>query len=79
MQWHEAAEKTGHSGGDFFVVHEFIDAIRAGRPSPIDAYDAAAWSSIIALSGKSIREGGAPQEIPDFTRGAWTSRKRVIG
>ena len=73
--WHEEAEKTGHSGGDFFVIQQFIGAIRTGRPSPIDAYDAAAWSSITALSARSIRDGGKPQEIPDFTRGAWETRK----
>ena len=70
----EQAIKTGHGGADYFVVAEFLEAIRAGRPSPIDACDAAAWSCIIPLSAASIRAGGAPQEIPDFTRGAWEKR-----
>ncbi len=73
----EQARKSGHGGADYLVVSEFVDAIRAGRPAPIDACDAAAWSCIIPLSAASIRAGGAPQEIPDFTRGAWTRNKPV--
>ena len=74
---YEQASKTGHGGADYFVVAEFLEAIRAGRPAPVDACDAAAWSCIIPLSAASIRAGGAPQAIPDFTRGAW--KKRVPG
>ena len=67
-QWAEQAAKTGHGGADFFVMLEFLETLRTGRPSPIDAVDAAAWSCVIPLSAKSVREGGAPQEIPDFGR-----------
>jgi hypothetical protein len=56
-------------------VQEFLDSVRAGGPPPIDAADAAAWSVIIPLSAKSIAEGGAPQEIPDFTKGKWETRR----
>lgn len=72
--WAEGRERaagTGHGGGDFFVLHEFLKTVRSGGPPPINVYDAAAWSVIIPLSGKSIAEGGAPQAIPDFTRGKW--------
>ena len=65
------AEETAHGGTDFFVIREFIDAVRGGRPSPVDVYDAVTWSSIIPLSAESIRAGGKPVEIPDFTRGKW--------
>lgn len=69
------AAKAGHGGADYFEIHEFIETIRSGRPSPIDGYDAAAWSSIIPLSAESIRRGGDSVEIPDFTGGAWERRK----
>lgn len=75
--WREhraAAEKTGHAGGDFFVLHQFIECVRRGGPSPIDVYDAAAWSAITPLSELSLNEGGRVVEIPDFTRGKWESR-----
>jgi len=74
-RWQEEARKTGHGGADFFEVREFIDAVRAGGPSPIDVYDAVTWSSIIPLSAESIRGGGKPVEIPDFTRGKWKGAK----
>ncbi len=65
------AQKTGHGGADFFVISEFLDVLRTGRPSPTDARDAAAWSSIIPLSAASVAAGGKPMEIPDFTEGKW--------
>ncbi len=74
-QFRDQAAGTGHGGGDFFVVNEFLKTVRAGSKPPIDACDAAAWSVVIPLSGKSIAEGGAPQEIPDFTGGKWETRK----
>jgi predicted dehydrogenase len=67
----QQAAQSGHGGADFFVAQQFVGAVLSGGPSPIDAADAAAWSSIIPLSAASIRAGGAPQEIPDFTEGAW--------
>jgi len=69
--WREEASRSGHSGGDFFVVQQFLQAVRSGAPPPIDAVDAATWSCVIPLSAASIRAGGAPQKVPDFTEGAW--------
>ena len=71
----EKAKDSGHGGADFFVVYDFLETVRNGGPAPVDAYDAAAWSSIIPLSGKSITEGGTVQEIPDFTNGKWETAK----
>jgi predicted dehydrogenase len=69
--WREQASHSGHSGGDFFVVQQFIEAAQGRIPTPIDAADAATWSCVIPLSAASIRAGGAPQKVPDFTEGAW--------
>ena len=63
------AKGSGHGGVDYFVMKEFFDALRNNSPSPIDAYDAAAWSCIVPLSAESIRRGNARVEIPDFTGG----------
>ena len=41
---------------------------------PVDVYDAASWMVISALSEMSIAKGGAPIDIPDFTRGKWILR-----
>jgi predicted dehydrogenase len=63
----ENAKKTGHGGGDWFVMRDFVDAVRSGK-SPIDLYDAVAWTSIRPLSEASIRAGGKPVEVPDFRK-----------
>lgn len=74
-QYAEEAEKTQHGGGDFFPIREFVKAIRTGGPAPVDVYDAVTWSSILPLSGQSLRAGNKAVEIPDFTRGKWKTRK----
>jgi predicted dehydrogenase len=73
----EEARKSGHGGADYFVMAQFLEAIRNDKPAPIDVYDAAAWSCIIPLSAASLRAGGAPQEIPDFTHGKWRKRAPI--
>jgi hypothetical protein len=40
-------------------------------------YDAAAWSSIIELSVRSVATGSMPASIPDFTRGLWKAIKPI--
>ncbi|GAF69669.1 unnamed protein product, partial [marine sediment metagenome] len=59
-----------HGGADYFTTRSFLETLRAGTKSPIDVYDAVAWSSIIPLSAASIRAGGKPQPFPDFMKGA---------
>lgn len=66
--------RGGHDGMDWLVFRAFFDAAKAGRPTPIDVYDAASWMSISCLSEQSIAMGGAPVAIPDFTNGKWLDR-----
>jgi hypothetical protein len=73
------AENSGHGGMDFFVDNAFIECIKQNKEFPLDVYDLAAWYSITPLSEKSIKENGQPQDIPDFTKGAWKTRKPVFG
>ena len=70
----EEQKASGHGGMDYFIYREFVDCIKEGRTFPIDVYDAAAWMCITCLSEKSIANHGAPQEIPDFTNGAYKTR-----
>lgn len=75
--WTRSADEAagaGHGGMDYFVVRAFLDALARGARPPVDVYDAAAWSAIIPLSGKSIAEGGKPQDFPDFTGGKWETQ-----
>ncbi len=71
----EYAEGSGHGGMDFFVDHAFVEAVKRQVSTPLDAYDAAAWSAITPLSEESIANNGEPQDFPDFTRGQWMRRK----
>jgi len=54
-----------------------IDCLRNGLPLDQDVYDAAAWSSIFALSGQSVGNKSKTVDVPDFTRGAWKTNKKV--
>ncbi len=66
-----AAEKkligdAGHGGGDFFVIREFFNCIRENKPHQFDVYFATAMASVAILSHRSIIEGSAPFDVPDF-------------
>lgn len=72
------AEGAGHGGMDFFVIHAFVEALKAAAPMPIDVYDAVAWSAITPLSEQSIAENNKTLEFPDFTEGKWKDRKPIF-
>ena len=63
----EEAAQTGHGGGDYFVISDFIDMIRKDEEPWIDVYDSAAWSVVTPLSQESIRNGNSSVKFPDFT------------
>ncbi|MBN1341593.1 MAG: Gfo/Idh/MocA family oxidoreductase [Phycisphaerae bacterium] len=67
----DAANKTGHGGGDYFVLSDFVEMARHDREPFVDVCDSATWSSVMPLSKKSIEKGSASVEIPDFTGGKW--------
>ncbi len=69
------AEGAGHGGMDFIMLNNFFDVVRGKKEVPLDAYDAAAWSAVSALSEMSVARGGASVDFPDFTRGQWIKRR----
>ncbi len=73
--WQGYDASGGHGGMDYLLLRAFITSAKAGVEPPIDAYDAATYMVITALSEKSIAEGGAPQAVPDFTTGRWMNRE----
>lgn len=70
----EKAKGAGHGGMDFLEDVRLIESLRNGEPMDMDVYDAAAWSVVGPLSGRSVANNGESQKIPDFTRGAWQRR-----
>jgi hypothetical protein len=76
--WRDITEeeiKAGHGGMDTLILRSFFDAVRDGRPMPIDVYDAASWMVISCLTEASIANGGQSIDIPDFTGGRWIMRE----
>ncbi|MBA0052445.1 Gfo/Idh/MocA family oxidoreductase [Streptomyces sp. AJS327] len=74
--WKDHPEPPGgHSGMDYIMLFRLVQCLRLGLVPDFDVYDAALWSSPVPLSHASIRANGAPQEIPDFTRGLWEKER----
>ena len=72
--WRRLAEKArdgGHGGMDFVMNWRHLDCLRRGVTLDSVVYDAAAWSSIIELSTRSVAADSLPVKMPDFTRGLW--------
>ncbi|NQU41962.1 hypothetical protein HQ520_01660 [bacterium] len=68
-RWPELSEwaaKTGHGGGDFWVLYYFARNILYGEPAPFDVYNAADCTLPGILAYRSTLENGAPQDVPDF-------------
>ena len=64
----------GHGGMDYIEFRVFFDCLNDGKEFPIDVYDMATWMAITPLSEESIKNGGKPVEIPDFTNGKYKYR-----
>ena len=64
-------ELCGRRWIDYAMDCRLIHCLRNGLPLDINVYDAALWSSLVELTDTSANNGGAPVEIPDFTRGKW--------
>ena len=77
-RWSNETKGAGHGGMDFFVIHAFVESIKRKMPTPMDVYDAAAYSAITPLSEHSIELGNQTVEFPDFTGGQWMYRKPVF-
>ena len=64
-------ELCGRRWIDFAMDSRLIYCLNNGLPLDMDVYDAAEWSCLVELTETSAKNGGAPVEIPDFTRGRW--------
>ncbi len=56
---------------NYMMDRHLVKCLQKGLVPDINVYDAAAWSCITELSETSVRKGGIPVKIPDFTRGRW--------
>ncbi|MFH8369923.1 Gfo/Idh/MocA family protein [Streptomyces sp. NPDC018031] len=74
--WKEHSNPPGgHGGMDYIMLFRLVQCMRLGLVPDFDVYDAATWTAPVPLSHLSIKAKGAPQEIPDFTRGLWRKER----
>jgi len=62
----ELAAKTGHGGGDFWVMYYFARQILFGTPAPFEIYSAADVTIPGILAYRSSEEGGKPFDVPNW-------------
>ena len=71
----EMAARTGHGGGDFWVLYHFARQILTGEHAPFDLYAACDVTIPGILAYRSSLEDGQPYDVPDFRnprdRAAW--------
>ena len=67
----ETAKGSDHGGSDGIMLSRIAECLHKGIPLDQNVYEGCFWSSVTPLSAKSIKENGAPQIFPDFTRGNW--------
>jgi len=62
----EKGAAAGHGGGDYFIVRDFIDAVKGVKPPFIDVYEACEWTAVGLLSALSVSNRGRAMDMPDF-------------
>lgn len=71
----DEAMGAGHGGGDYFVVQQFIGAIRGDGPCPSGIHEAMDITLPGLISQQSILQDGAWLEVPDSR--TWTGAAPV--
>ncbi|MGH2369632.1 MAG: Gfo/Idh/MocA family protein [Chloroflexota bacterium] len=62
----EAAVPGGHGDSEYWMMRDFVRAVRGEAPPAIDIYDAVEYTAPGICAHLSAEGGGAPVEIPDF-------------
>lgn len=70
--------KSGHAGGDFFIVEDFINAIRTGEQPEWDVYKACEWTAVGLLSSLSVTNNGKNIPVPHFRPNMPLEEKKII-
>ena len=59
------AREAGHGGGDYFVVMDFVDAVKGVKPPVTGIHEAMDMTLPGLVSQESIRRGGEWLDVPD--------------
>ncbi len=68
---------AGHGGGDFFIVEDFIQAIRKNEQPALDVYKACEWTAVGLLSALSVTNRSKTLQVPHFRPAMPLEEKRV--
>ena len=64
----EEQNKAGHGGGDFFIVEDFVNAIKTNTQPDLDVYKACEWTAVALLSELSATNNGRTIDMPNFRK-----------
>jgi hypothetical protein len=59
------AGSGGHGTSEYWLLQDFVAAVRGERPAPIDVYRALDYTLPCIYAVASAAAGGAPMEVPD--------------
>lgn len=62
------AKDAGHGSSDFYVMYNFVSAIRGKNAEIIDVYEACDMFLPGLFAYFSVLDGGTPKAVPDFRR-----------
>ncbi len=70
-------DSAGHGGGDYYIVKDFIDAIKTNTQPELNVYKAAEWTSVALLSQLSVTNNGKVLEVPNFRKNMTWEEKKI--
>lgn len=73
----ESQRRAGHDGGDYFIVEDFINAVRDNRQPDLDVYTACEWTAAGLLSSLSVTNNGKTMEVPHFRPAMPLEEKKI--
>ena len=73
----EAQTSAGHNGSDFFIVEDFINAVRENRQPDLDVYTGCEWTAVGLLSALSVTNGGRTMQVPHFRKNMPLDEKKT--
>lgn len=62
----DLAVAAGHGGGDFWVVHNFIEYLKGNQGPDFDVYQATSMAATGIQAWRSVLNGNASYPVPDF-------------
>ncbi len=69
--------KAGHNGGDFFIVEDFINAIKENKQPELNVYKACEWTAVGLLSELSVVNNGKTLQVPNFRANMPLEEKKI--